>query len=78
MDINTKMTKDEFINAFNEKYKGKYECRLSESVTEISPIDNIMVMCPKHGLFIENAYTLLTDMACFKCFTEEKWKENHI
>lgn len=67
------MTKENFIKELNEKYNGKYECRISEDKKTIRPTDMIPVICPKHGLFLETAYNLLNDMACFECFKEEKW-----
>lgn len=73
MDI--KMTREEFLTKFNEKYTGKYECRISEDKKEIKPSDKIPVICSKHGLFMETAYDLLEGFGCFKCFTEG-WEED--
>ena len=73
--MGTKMTREEFLNRFNEKYAGKYECRISEGKKEIKPTDKISVMCQKHGLFWETAYDLLEGFGCFECFTEE-WEED--
>lgn len=76
MEFNTKIRKDEFIRLFNEKYNGLYECRIGDYKKTVSPSDMIYVMCQKHGLFIESAYDLLSGMGCFRCFDEEREKNN--
>ena len=73
--MDTKMTRQEFLNKFNEKYAGKYECRISEEKKEVKPTDRVPVMCPKHGLFWESAYDLLEGFGCFGCFSEE-WNKD--
>ena len=66
------INKKDFIELFNKKYNGAYECRINDDKNTISPTDKICVICPKHGLFIETAYDLLNGVKCFKCFEEER------
>ena len=68
------MTRDEFLSRFDEKYAGKYECKISGEKKEISPTDKVQVICPKHGVFWETAYDVLEGFGCFGCFSED-WSE---
>lgn len=69
------MTREEFLTAVNGKYKGLYEYKIPDDKKIITPNDQITVICPKHGLFLETAYVLLNGMGCFKCYSEDNLGE---
>lgn len=71
------MTRDEFIKAATEKYGDKYDYSL---VTEESVRyeTNVPIRCSRHGIFFTTPYQMLHGIvACFECFKEEWWENEH-
>lgn len=67
------MTKEEFINAANEKYGDAYDCsRVTEQC--IKHNINVPIICEKHGVFYTTPYMLLNGcFGCFECYKEKYW-----
>lgn len=68
-----KITLEDFINECNKIHSHKYDY----SKVEFNKLsDNIDIICPKHGLFSQNAGSHLRGSGCPTCFRESQKKTN--
>lgn len=61
---NIQLTTDDFIKRANQVHNNKYDYSLVEYKTSK---DNIKIICPKHGIFTQNAGNHLSGFGCKKC-----------
>ena len=58
------LTKDEFVERANKIHFGKYDY----SKVELSKVkDKVVIICPKHGEFIQEANSHLQGRGCAYC-----------
>ena len=67
-----KLTQDDFIRKSNEVHNNEYDYSL---VDFKNTRDDVKIICPKHGEFIQNAGSHLSGKGCRKCGEEEVAKK---
>ena len=69
------MSNDEFIEKARKVHGDKYDY---SNVEYDGPFNDVRIICPKHGEFLQKAYLHLDGCGCQKCgVTESKW-ENEV